>query len=212
MPYFWREAPTTRSRTFSQYVFFGVLGLVLLNLAACSAGREFNRPPPGSLQLNGTTKQDAFSRFGEPYNTGSQIMNDHHIDNLIYSYATNDDAHVEDVTPARSLQLFFDDDVLVGHLFDSSFKSDHTDFDETIAPRIKEGQDTCEDVKKMFGRPSGEYVYPILKEPDTNGLVYSYSHVKIGFASADMYIKRMIVTCGEDGVVKEVEFSSSGQK
>ncbi len=212
MAYCQIETLTTRFHPFSRIALFAIFGLALLNLAACSAGRDFNRPPPGSVQLDGTTKQQAFSRFGEPHKTGSQILNDHQVENLIYVYSKNDDAHVEDVTPARALTLYFLDDVLVGYLFESSFKSDHTDFDETITPRIRKGQDTCQEVTTMFGRPGGEYIYPIVKEPNTSGLMYSYSHTKFGFASVDMYIKRMLVTCGEDGIVKEVEYSSSGQK
>ena len=193
---------------------FGLLTFtfVLLSLAACSAGRDFSRPPPGSLHIDETTRQDILSRYGEPYKSGSQISNGYEIDNVIYSYASNDDPHVEDVTPARGLTLFFLDDLLVGYQFNSSFRDDHSDFDETVVPRIKEGEDTCEEVVGMLGKPSGEYIFPMIKERNSRGIGYSYTHTKVGFASMDMYVKSVLVTCDESGVVKEVEYSSSGQK
>ena len=71
----------------------GLFALMLPYLAACSVGREFDRPPPGSLQNNETTKQGAFSRYGDPFQTGILISNDHQIENITYAYAAKDDAH-----------------------------------------------------------------------------------------------------------------------
>ena len=212
MVYCHPEINPRQSHAVRRIAFVGLFALMLPYLAACSVGREFDRPPPGSLQNNETTKQGALSRYGDPYQTGTLISNDHQIENITYAYAVKDDAHVKGVTPVRQLNLYFLDNILVGHSFVSSFREGHTDFDETIVPRIQEGEDTCQDVTHMFGRPGGEYVFPMMKELGTRGLLYSYSHTKVGFTRADMYMKTMLVTCNEDGVVKEVEYSSSGQK
>jgi hypothetical protein len=52
------------------------------------------------------------------------------------------------------------------------------------------------------------YIYPLIKNNEDNALVYLYSHVK-GFKS---YQQLLVVSFDNNGLVSDVNFTSSGQK
>ena len=103
----------------------------LLFLYACSAGREFVKPDSDSIVIGKTTYNEIRERFGQPTQEGSSMINDLTVKSISYTYAKSDgEALYEGVTPARAIVFQFSNDVLIGHVFVSSFKSDNTDFDE----------------------------------------------------------------------------------
>ena len=61
-------------------------------LASCAGGRDFDRPAPDSLVVGETTKSEVRARYGEPWKTRSNKVNEHSIENLVYAYSDGGDA------------------------------------------------------------------------------------------------------------------------
>ena len=168
------------------------LALVML-LAACAAGRDFARPSPGSLEVGKLTESEVVERYGEPWKRGFQVINDLKVQTLAYAYSTQEGSLVPGVTPARALDLMFHNNILVGRSFMSSFKSDHTDFIESDAKSLKEGQ-SCDNIAKALGPPPAEFIYPAAEQRDITVYAYSYPETrKSGLTGADHFLKRFSV-------------------
>ena len=120
-------------------------------------------------------------------------------------------AKAKKVTPARALSFHFRDSILVGYEFVSSFKEDHTDFDEAKVSQIKMGETTVEGVKELLGNNCGEHRHPLVSGEAQRALVYGYSQVKGSF-KLKVYQKVLVVTIDSSGVVIDVNLRTSGEK
>src|SRR5262249_1389422 len=146
------------------------------------------------------------------------LKNEQTVKTVTYVYASKvaGPALVDGVTPARATAFYFNDLILVGHEFTSSFKEDHSDFDETKVTKIKKGETTKAQAIELMGAPTGMYVYPLIQRRNDSGLVYLYSQTRvipIPFAPKILnYRKALIVSVDESGVVSNVEFAASGEK
>ena len=95
--------------------------LAFLVLTAGCAGRDFTRPTPESLVLGKTTYAEINGRFGGPYRESTVIKNEKTLRMASYAYATaGGDPLASGVTPARSVDFAFLDQVLVSYQFVSS--------------------------------------------------------------------------------------------
>lgn len=176
-----------------------------LALAGC-AGTNFVRPTEDSLQLGKTTLGEVQARYGAPRSSGSIMKNDQTVRTASYAYASTMGSPLhEGVTPARAMGLYFHDDRLVGYEFISSWKEDHTDFDEKHVKDLAKGKTTRQQVVQMIGKPSGRYIYPMIKSTTGDGAVYAFVETR-GFTHSR---KVLIVTYDASGVVTDVEYSSS---
>ena len=181
---------------------------VLLLIAGCAAGTNVGRPASGALVPGKTTYQDVVAKYGTPWAKGSNVVNEHSIDTIAYAYASLvDEAHVPSIKPARGLNLWFENDVLIGYEFRSSFKSDHTDFDESRMSKIEKGKTDKQGIIEIFGQPTGEYIYPMMKDKEVTGLVYSYVQVDPGLFKTQTFQKKLIIAVDKTGVVREVDFA-----
>ena len=179
----------------------------ILLLTAC-AGKDFVRPTADTLKMGGTTPGDAVALYGEPVNQGSELKNGKNIEAYHYAYASFGSAPLfEGITPARGMNLYFADNVLVGHEFLSSFKEDHSNFDETRIADIRKGESTREQVVGMVGKPSGKYMHPKIEHLGDRADVYAYMHAR-GFK---FYHKLLVVTYDDHGIVKDVSYETSGK-
>jgi hypothetical protein len=187
-----------------------VAGALLL-VAGCSAGRDFQRPDPGGLQLGKTSESDITGRFGEPRGVATRLVNDRTVKTLSYSYAEAN-PYVEKI-PARVMVFTFTDGVLVGHQFLSSFDSDKTDFDENRVGQIKRGQTTIRQVMDLIGVPAGELIHPLAKVQDGKAYVYGYSRSdKEPFTGKlTTRSKTLIVNFDAAGVVTDIDLSTTGK-
>jgi len=185
-----------------------------LAIAGCAAGREFVRPDPASLVLGKVTYLEILERFGRPYQEGSFIRNEQAIKALTYSYSSAMGTPlIAGVTPARTISFNFHNDRLVAHQFVSSYKEDHTDFDESKVQDIKKGETTRDQVVKLLGAPSGLYAYPLLKNKDEIGIGYLYTQVKRhGVTGLKTYLKQLIVSFDARGVVTDIQYAMSGER
>jgi hypothetical protein len=177
------------------------------------AGRNFVRPQPNSLSLGKTAYGDVIGQFGQPYREGTQLKNDINLKTISYAYSTAGGTPMFDgVTPGRSVGFSFMDDILVGHVFNSSYKEDSSYFDDTKINQIKKGETTKADVIGLLGDRYGEYIYPLIERKDEKALVYLYTQVKGSAFNLKFYTKTLIVTLDQNGIVSDVNLNSSGEK
>jgi hypothetical protein len=96
-----------------------------------------------------------------------------------------------------------------------SFKSDHTDFDESRVKDLRRGESTPRDVIALLGSPPGMQAYPLVKNEHDQGLVYAYVHTKLhpGFFTirTTIYRKILVVTVDGGGTVTDIEFTTDGE-
>ena len=181
---------------------------VISALFGC-AGRDFVRPDSQDLRNGQTTYAQVVARMGQPRQEGSVIKNDKTIKTASYAYASLGGKPLrEGVTAARAIGVYFYNDTLVGHEFISSWAEDHTDFDEDKIKDIIKGKTTRDEVVQLLGRPSGYYIFPLIKASTGDAAVYAYLEVR-GFTP---FRKLLVVTFDAAGVVTEVEFTSAGSK
>ncbi len=184
---------------------------VAIVLSGCAVGTNFARPQSDALTLGQTTYEQVLQQFGTSYKEGSTLINEVTLKTLTYSYASAGGASlVGGVTPGRSIGFFFRDNVLVGYQFVSSFREDHTDFDESRVKDIRKGETTEAQVLAMLGPPAGFVRYPIVKEETHRGLVYIYSQVKGSAFNLKFHAKRLVVALDPTGTVADVQFESTG--
>lgn len=173
------------------------------------AGTDFVRPDSKDLRNGQTTYAQVVARMGQPRQEGSVIKNDKTIKTASYAYASIGGKPLrEGVTAARAIGFYFYNDTLVGHEFISSWAEDNTDFDEGKIKDIIKGKTTRAEVVQLLGKPSGYYIYPLIKVSTGEAAVYAYSQVR-GFTP---FHKLLVVTFDAAGVVTEVEFTSAGKK
>ena len=184
------------------------LGLASLLLAAC-AGRDFVRPAPEELVLGRTTYAQIQERFGEPRGASSSLINGKVVKAFNYAFATRLDEPSETyVIPARGMTFFFSDEVLVGHHFLSSFKSDSSDFDDSKVSHIVKGKTTRAEVVRLLGKPVGFYIEPMVKSTAGQAIGYRYTTYKRApFSAPKRFQKLLTVSFDSADVVSDVVFS-----
>jgi outer membrane protein assembly factor BamE (lipoprotein component of BamABCDE complex) len=202
---------TVRSRPGRRLV-AAVLSIALIVLAAGCAGRNFTRAETESLVLGKTTESEIRQRFGDPYREGTAVKNAETMKTLVYAYASGAASLAGGVTPSRGQGFYFWNGTLVGHDFTSSFDEDKTDFDQAKAQQIKQGETTEAQVLALLGKPQGAYTYPLIKDRGARAIVYQYAQTRGSAFDLKHYQQLLVVTLGADGVVKDAEFTSSGQK
>jgi len=180
--------------------------------ALCScAGTDFVRPDPGSLRNGETTYAQTIQRLGKPFREGTIVKNDQTIKTLSYAYASVGGKPLHDgAIAARALGLYFYNDVLVGHEFVSSWSDDNTDFDESKVGQIAKGKTTRSELVQLLGKQSGYFINPMIKSKEGDATVYVFSEVQGGVFNRKVFRKVLVVTFDSNGVVSDVEFSSSG--
>lgn len=204
-------------RAIKSSLMFPALFLFLLVVNGCtsaSVGRDFARPEEGTLVLGKTTEQQVRARYGEPHSTGSGVYNEQTVSTLTYTYSSTDgDPLVGGITPARALSCHFHDGTLAGYEFVSSFRKDHTSFDQTRREQIEIGVSREEDVVRIMGPPNGEHQQPLIDSPHEKALVYSYSQtlVKGDIFNLEAHhgLKQMTVLLDGNGVVQDLKFSDT---
>ncbi len=191
----------------ASYIKISVTSLIFLFVISC-AGSNFVKPENESLSIKQTTKQDITDKFGKPYQKGTKLTNEKTVDFITYAYASVGSTPVyEGITPARAMTFYFLDDLLVGYDFTSTFKEDHSDFDDSKLNNIKKGETSLDGVIAALGEPKGKYIFPLIKDTESEAVVYKYEQ----FKSYKIYNKSLIITT-HHGIVKDIEYITSGEK
>lgn len=187
--------------------------LVLVFVLSGCAGKDFVRPDSQQLILGKSSQTDILKLMGEPYKTGEVLKNNERIKNLHYAYAsTGGESKYPGVIPARGLTFSTFNDQMVGQEFVSSFAADITDFDDSKITQIIKGKTTRSEVIALLGKPSGEAIYPMIKDKNGTAIVYGYNHVKGSAFNLQFYAKLLIVSFDTKQIVTDVEYVSSGEK
>ena len=194
-----------------------MLGILVVLLLYCSgplvAATAFTCPDPGTVKLETTTLDEIKEAYPYGFRTSSLSRNGQSMEIVTYTQTSvrKSLAVAKKVIPARALSFYFLDGILVGYEFVSSFKEDHTDFDDAKTSEIKQGETTLEDVDELLGKACGRYVYPLVAGDAESARVYSYSQVR-GTFSLKIYTKTLVVTFDSSGVVTEVSLAASGER
>ncbi|MBS0335224.1 MAG: hypothetical protein JSS40_00050 [Proteobacteria bacterium] len=191
-----------------------VLAVLLLSLLAACAGTDFVRPDAAAFKLGKTSSAEVLKQLGQPRTTGEVLTNGKNVRVMTFAYAASGGEALEpDVIPARAMSYFFHDDVLVGQEFLSSFKSDHSDFDEKKVPGIQKGKTTRAEVIRTLGRPSATFLPPMVKETSGEAIGYAYQTTRGGVISGFKFYRKILrVTFDAGDRVAEVEYSTAGSR
>ena len=174
----------------------GVMVVLFLSLSTpLFAATAFTCPDPGSVKLNSTTRDQIEEAYSYGSQLGSLSSNGESVEIVTYTQTSvrKSLAVAKKITPARAVSFYFLDDILVGYEFVSSFKEDHTDFDDAKVSEIKKGETTIEGVEELLGEACGQHVYPLVFGDAERALVYSYTQVKGSF-KLKVYTKILLVT------------------
>jgi outer membrane protein assembly factor BamE (lipoprotein component of BamABCDE complex) len=190
-----------------------LLAIALAAILSGCAGTNFKRPEPQALEVGKSTSADVTRVMGSPLQTGELLKNNEKIRTARYAYAEGaGTGRYPGVVPARAMVFSTFNDLLVGQEFVSSFPDDATEFDEAKVPAIVKGKSTRTEVITLLGRPSGDAIYPLIKNKAEKGIIYSYSHAKGSVFDMKFYTKALIVSFDASDVVSDVEYTSSGTK
>lgn len=192
------------------HAFFAFVAIAVLS--GC-AGTDFKRPEPDALRVGKSTQADVIRVMGTPLQTGEVLKNEQKIKVSRYAYAEGaGTGRYPGVVPARAMVFSTFNELLVGQEFVSSFPQDATDFDESKVSGIVKGKTTRAELIAALGKPTGDAVYPLIKNQNEKAVVYSYSHAKGSVFDMKFYSKTLVVSFGANDIVSDVEYVSSGEK
>lgn len=163
-------------------------------LAAC-AGTDFVRPDTDAFQYGQTNYTVVVAKLGPPRQSGSLVRNEKNIGTITYGEAAG-----------RAATYYFYDKLLVGSEYTSSKAEDSTGFDDSRVAGIVKGKTTRAEVLKLFGKPGGVYVYPMIKTPGADASVYAHLETRGTAFNQRIVRKLLVVTFDAKGVVSDVEF------
>jgi len=186
-------------------------------LVSC-ASISYVRIPDEAMTLGLTTSEQITARLGPPGRAGYVIKNGQQMESLIYFFGTSGEGsgNPEAAGASRSQAFYFFNKKLVGYEFASSWKKDSTNFDSRKVAKIKKGESTKDDVVRLFGKPGGKYIYPIIPNKDEEAVNYFYNIMNIieesGFFEFKPYRKLLVITFNKEGIVTNVEYDESGHQ
>ncbi len=194
-----------------------VLLAILAALVGCASPmRDFARPAADTHKLGATTYAQVVQQMGEPDRSRDFFVAEGvKIRSISYGYgAAAGEPLEEGVIPVRAQTYFFHGDTLVGQQYVSTFKSDHTNFDETKRSALLEGRTARAEVIALLGRPAATFIPPLVKDTSGEALEYSYRTTrKHPFGGGlKFWRKALRITFDEDDRVKRVQYFPPDQK
>jgi hypothetical protein len=207
---------------------------VSLVFAGCTTttGRQFDRPTVATLKIGETTRSQAIGLYGEPRSqssfslpitTSSPTAFDAAEETGIvsvaaYSYVIsrapilggNPDTVDPNVTPVRTMTLFYWNDRIAGFRSSSTFREDKTEFDESKISAIEKGKTTVSQLKTLLGEPAGQMAYPLVRNKGNEKLLYNYSSFRRD--TRVFQSKGLEVLTNAQGVVLDYRFASNSEQ
>ncbi|MBI3432588.1 MAG: hypothetical protein HY018_10300 [Hydrogenophilales bacterium] len=180
-------------------------------LAACAQNKDFVRPSSEALRLGKSTYSDVVNVLGESgFKMQTGTINGERIQSIDYGYSEAA-KFIGLNAPQRVLHLTFFKGVLIGEEYNSSFDQDSTKFDVDKVFRLVNGKSTRADVISALGKPSGEILYPLVKDRMGRGLVYWYTENRPMFDYIT-HISRLIVFLDGRGIVKDISYRENDRE
>lgn len=176
----------------------------LVMLSGCAS--NFVRPASEKLALGKSTSADITSLVGKPTaQNDNVVMNGEKTKVLTYYY--NDGAKFWGlIIPQRTLSYTLYNDTMVGEEFNSTMEGEATEFDGKKAVAIKKGTSTRADVIALLGKPSGEVLYPVIKDKNGRGLVYAYSYARFAGMLTTYNNYLLVVSFDDKNIVTDVSY------
>jgi len=175
------------------------------------AGRDFAGKDITTFELGKTTYAQVVQEMGEPRSSSNTLKNGSEITTISYAFSTVGGAPLDQgVTPARGISFSFHNNMMVGKSFNSSFRVDNTDFDNSKVPSLVKGKTTREEVINIIGKPTAFAIPPMSK--DAGGQIgYSYAATSGGaFTGFQIFRKSLVVEFDDQGITSEVTYTTSG--
>ena len=183
--------------------------VISLMLAGC-AGREFVRPQSESLSLGKTSYEEILAKYGEPRRTGTVLRNNISVKTISYSHAVA--VPFSTKLSSRALVFSFQDGVLVGYDYASSFSEDkgENDISEEKVKQLKKGDERSR-VISLFGRPGGEFIFPLVEKKSTTIMKYTFLDTyRIPFAFTTRVTQKVLsIVLDSNGIVTDITSSES---
>ncbi len=176
----------------------------LVVLSGCAT--NFVRPASEKLTLGKSTSADITGLVGSPTaQDANVVMNGEKAKVLTYYY--NDGAKFWGlIIPQRTLTYTIYNDTMVGEVFNSTMEGESTEFEGKKASSIQKGISTKSDVIALLGKPSGEVLYPVIKDKNGRGMVYAYSYARFAgmLTSYNNYL--LVVSIDDKNIVTDVSY------
>ena len=191
---------------------FALAVMATVALTGC-AGTNFVRPAEGEIVVGKSAPAEVTKKMGDPWQSGELMKNEQNLKVTKYAYAATGGASAyPGVVPARAITFAFFNDKLVGQEFTSSFKEDLTDFDSNKVSQLVKGKTTKKEVVELFGKPTGEAIYPVIKGTKDYAYSYTYAQAKGTAFNMKFYSKSLVVSFNDAGIVSDVEYAVSGDQ
>lgn len=187
-------------------IYFFSLIVSFLLLTGC--GKNFVRPTDDALAVGKSSRANVIQLLGKPSEVNeAKFVNGELVKTLTYSYHLPQTIFTMGApVTARTQTYTFFNDIMVGSEFVSTFSSDTTEFDATKLKAISKGKSTKADVIALFGRPSGEGIYPFIKDNNVRAIIYSYTETRdFGFAKPKNR-NLLIFILDSDNIVSKISY------
>ncbi|RJF88135.1 hypothetical protein D3874_14840 [Oleomonas cavernae] len=202
--------------------------VVFFALAGCQAGKDFAPPDPTRLTLDVTTETQVVAVTGTPGARAERILPEPTAQQLVEVKTAFDSVPVagayrrigyyHDASGIRSRTVkkayfTFWNGVLVEYSYEASTPGLAASFAQNRVAELKRGVTTRSDLINLFGQPTGEATYPMIRDRGSRLLSYSYwgyadqaSGEVVGGGS---FTRRTLeVLLGEDGKVTAFRYKS----
>jgi len=188
---------------------FRTLAFVVALISITGCAHTFVRPAKDTLTLGKSTHDDVIKLVGAPaIPEGKATVNGETVQTITYAYYEGAKFYGL-IAPQRTLSYTFFNNVMIGNEFNSSFDEDTTRFDTDKVTAIVKGKSSRSDVIAALGTPSGEVLYPLVKDKNSRGMVYAYSIRRQGWINYNNFV---IITLDDKDVVTEVSFKRNGEE
>ncbi len=178
-------------------------------LTGC-APTDFVKPDAQKIAVGKSTWQDVLTASDQEHKPTEAIFKDNDTGKEIrvMTFMYSKGADFIGMTIQRHTQhYFFNNNVLIGQVYDSTLPDDSTDFDEDKVPQIKQGVTTKAQVIALLGNPAGNAVYPMAKVPGDTELMYLYSHARLAGIATTTETKSLNVSFDKNGVADRVQYN-----
>lgn len=177
-----------------------VLTLLVALATACTTtskpSTNFDRPTGNLVKPGVTTENQVIATMGKPLESYYMIREEDGTKTKTIKYAYVEYPHY------RGVLFSFIDNKLVSYIYWSDFPSDSTYFDMSKVDSFTEGISTRKNVEMALGEPSGESIYPFLRDPNRTAVHYMSNYIPSG--TKGRIIRGIQIEFDNNGVVQEI--------